>query len=71
VAQGEWLRALGAEARLAALMARAAPAQRAVLEGGVRRLIDPAQMGTLFKVMALTSRGLPVPAGFATGSDGQ
>ena len=57
--------ALGAEARLAALSRRAAPAQRAALESGLARLIDPAQMGNLFKVLALTSPGLPPPAGFA------
>ena len=64
VPQGRFLAALGAEARLAALAARAAPAQRAELESGLRRLIDPAQMGTLFKVLALTPPGLPAPAGF-------
>jgi hypothetical protein len=30
-------------------------------------LIDPAEMGTLFKVLAATSRGLPAPAGFGDG----
>jgi NADH dehydrogenase [ubiquinone] 1 alpha subcomplex assembly factor 7 len=64
VAQGRFLAALGAEARLAALSARARPAQRAALESGLQRLIDPAQMGNLFKVLALTSPGLPAPAGF-------
>jgi NADH dehydrogenase [ubiquinone] 1 alpha subcomplex assembly factor 7 len=65
VAQGRFLAALGAEARLGALSARAMPAQRALLDSGLRRLLDPAQMGTLFKVLALTSPGLPAPAGFA------
>ena len=64
VAQGRFLAALGAEARLAALSARAEPAQRARLASSLERLIDPAQMGTLFKALALTSRGLPAPAGF-------
>ncbi len=62
--QGKFLGALGAAARLAALSARATPAERAALESGLRRLIDPAQMGNLFKVLALTSPGLPAPAGF-------
>lgn len=62
--QGRFLRALGAEARLAALAARAMPAQRALLESGLERLIDPARMGNLFKALALTSPGLPAPAGF-------
>ena len=65
VAQGRFLAALGAEARLGALSAGATPAQRALLDSGLRRLLDPAQMGTLFKVLALTSPGLPAPAGFA------
>ena len=37
------------------------------MTSGVARLIDPAEMGNLFKVLALTSPGLPVPAGFAGG----
>jgi NADH dehydrogenase [ubiquinone] 1 alpha subcomplex assembly factor 7 len=65
VPQRVFLRALGAEARLAALARRATAAQRADLESGLARLIDPAQMGNLFKVLALTSPGLPAPAGFA------
>jgi hypothetical protein len=28
-------------------------------------LIEPGEMGTLFKAIALTSPGLPAPAGFA------
>jgi NADH dehydrogenase [ubiquinone] 1 alpha subcomplex assembly factor 7 len=65
--QGAFLKLLGAEARLAALLRRAGPEQRARLETGLNRLIDPAEMGTLFKVLALTSPGLPTPAGFARG----
>jgi NADH dehydrogenase [ubiquinone] 1 alpha subcomplex assembly factor 7 len=34
------------------------------LEGGLERLLDPEQMGTLFKVLALTSPGLSAPPGF-------
>jgi NADH dehydrogenase [ubiquinone] 1 alpha subcomplex assembly factor 7 len=64
VSQRDFLLALGAEARLASLSRRATPAQRSALESGFARLIDPAQMGTLFKVLALTSPGLPSPAGF-------
>jgi NADH dehydrogenase [ubiquinone] 1 alpha subcomplex assembly factor 7 len=64
VAQGRFLAALGAEARLAKLSAGASEAQRGALTGGLERLIDPAQMGNLFKVLALTSPGLPAPAGF-------
>jgi len=65
--QGDFLKALGAEPRLAALVRRATPEQRAALESGLRRLIDPTEMGTLFKALAVTSPGLPAPAGFADG----
>jgi NADH dehydrogenase [ubiquinone] 1 alpha subcomplex assembly factor 7 len=57
VSQGRFLTALGAAARLAALSARATPATRADLASGLARLIDPAQMGTLFKALAMTSPG--------------
>jgi NADH dehydrogenase [ubiquinone] 1 alpha subcomplex assembly factor 7 len=67
VPQGDFLKALGAETRLAALLRHAAPTQRASLETGLRRLIDPSEMGTLFKVLAATSPGLLAPAGFAQG----
>jgi NADH dehydrogenase [ubiquinone] 1 alpha subcomplex assembly factor 7 len=65
--QGDFLKALGAELRLAALLRRAAAGQRAALDAGLRRLIDAAEMGTLFKVVAVTSPGLPAPAGFGDG----
>jgi NADH dehydrogenase [ubiquinone] 1 alpha subcomplex assembly factor 7 len=69
VPQRQFLLALGAEARVAALEARATPAQRSRLAGAVERLLDPAQMGTLFKAMALTSPALPPPPGFAAGGE--
>ncbi|MGD9617392.1 MAG: class I SAM-dependent methyltransferase [Alphaproteobacteria bacterium] len=65
VPQRDFLLALGGEARLAALSRRANPAQLAALKSGFARLIDPAQMGNLFKVLALTSPGLKPPAGLA------
>jgi NADH dehydrogenase [ubiquinone] 1 alpha subcomplex assembly factor 7 len=64
ISQRRFLTALGAGLRLAALSARAAPAQRRSLESGVRRLLDPVEMGDLFKVVALVSPGLPSPSGF-------
>ncbi len=64
VAQRRFLTALGAELRLAALIARAMPSQQKALEGGLARLLDPGEMGELFKVIALASPGLPSPAGF-------
>jgi NADH dehydrogenase [ubiquinone] 1 alpha subcomplex assembly factor 7 len=68
IPQGQFLEVLGAEARLARLTAGASPAQRALLDSGLRRLIDPAEMGNLFKVLALSSPDLPAPAGFAKAS---
>jgi len=65
VPQGRFLATLGAETRLAMLSERASPEQRVLLESGLRRLIGPEEMGTLFKAMAITSPGLPAPAGFA------
>jgi NADH dehydrogenase [ubiquinone] 1 alpha subcomplex assembly factor 7 len=67
VAQGDFLKALGAELRLQILLRHAAPNRRATLEAGLRRLIEPAEMGTLFKVLAMTSPDMPAPAGFADG----
>ncbi len=63
--QGRFLLKLGLEARLAQLLAAATDAQREALMSGARRLVDPAQMGELFKAMALTSSGLPPPPPFA------
>jgi NADH dehydrogenase [ubiquinone] 1 alpha subcomplex assembly factor 7 len=64
VAQKDFLAALGADARLASLLRHATAAQRTALESGYRRLIDPNQMGTLFKVIAITSPDQPTLAGF-------
>jgi NADH dehydrogenase [ubiquinone] 1 alpha subcomplex assembly factor 7 len=68
VPQGDFLKVLGAEARLATLLRHAAARQRVALETGLRRLIDPAEMGTLFKVLAVTSPGFPAPVGFVDGA---
>jgi NADH dehydrogenase [ubiquinone] 1 alpha subcomplex assembly factor 7 len=62
--QGDFLRALGIGQRLAALRQRADATQAAVLEAGVARLIEPKQMGTLFKVLALIDSQSSPPAGF-------
>ena len=63
VAQGPFLLALGAEARLNQL-AKAQPDKAQALYAGVRKLVDPAEMGARFKVICLSSPGLPDPAGF-------
>jgi len=66
VTQAKFLRALGAAARLAVLCQRATPPQRQRLQSGFARLLDPGEMGTLFKALALASPGLPAPEGFAS-----
>jgi NADH dehydrogenase [ubiquinone] 1 alpha subcomplex assembly factor 7 len=70
VPQGAFLQALGIAARLERLLQRAAPGQAADLGIAVRRLIDPAEMGTLFKVLCIAAPGLPPPAGFPQASPG-
>ncbi|HXQ49566.1 MAG TPA: SAM-dependent methyltransferase [Stellaceae bacterium] len=62
--QGAFLRALGIEARAARLLAIASPDQAALIRSACRRLIDPAGMGLLFKVMALAHPAAPALAGF-------
>lgn len=65
VTQGSFLRTLGIELRAQQLVANASPESGAAIRAGMRRLIDADQMGTLFKVLALTHPDLPTPAGFA------
>ena len=64
VPQGKFLTALGLFARIDRL-ARTRPWQEAaaMVQAG-RRLAEPDRMGALFKALALTSPGLPTPAGF-------
>ena len=64
VPQGRWLTALGIAARAAAL-ARTAPDRAAEIETARTRLVEEAQMGTLFKVLAVAAPGWPMPAGLA------
>ncbi len=63
VGQGAWLRALGIEARAAAL-AMASPTRAAEIGEALERLTQPDAMGTLFRVMALRAPLWPEPAGF-------
>jgi SAM-dependent MidA family methyltransferase len=64
VTLGEWLMRLGIGERAEAL-ARAAPARREEIMGQLDRLTGHEAMGRLFKVLALTGPGAPVPPGFA------
>jgi NADH dehydrogenase [ubiquinone] 1 alpha subcomplex assembly factor 7 len=65
--QGEFLLRLGLATRRDRLLAGAAPEQRAAIATAAARLIDPRQMGVLFKAFALTSAGLAAPPPFAAG----
>ncbi len=64
IPQGDFLRRLGAEARVAALRQNADSAQNRALVAGLQRLVDPAQMGTLFKAMCVADPAWPAPDGF-------
>lgn len=64
VPQGDFLKTLGIETRAAMLSENATPAQRNAIPGAVKRLIGTEEMGTLFKIMAVTAPQAPVPAGF-------
>jgi SAM-dependent MidA family methyltransferase len=61
LSQGEFLLALGLKERCDRLMADADDAAREIISSGAQRLADPALMGELFKVMALTSKNLTPP----------
>jgi SAM-dependent MidA family methyltransferase len=60
--QGSWLESLGIGARAMSLAARN-PDLTEAIAADRRRLCDEAEMGTLFKVMAVTSPGWPMIAG--------
>ncbi|GEO81464.1 class I SAM-dependent methyltransferase [Pararhodospirillum oryzae] len=64
VAQGVFLCQLGLRERASALMAGATARQARDLATAVQRLVDPAAMGTHFKVMGLAALSLPRLAGF-------
>jgi NADH dehydrogenase [ubiquinone] 1 alpha subcomplex assembly factor 7 len=68
ITQRDLLIGWGIRERTAMLRAGADAAQRARLDAALHRLIDPGEMGTLFKALAIVSADLPAPPGFATGS---
>ncbi|MFN3994816.1 MAG: class I SAM-dependent methyltransferase [Tabrizicola flagellatus] len=63
--QGAVLRRLGIEARADRLAQGLTGARLDSHRAAHRRLTDPAEMGSLFKVLAVTSAGAPPPPGFA------
>ncbi len=64
VNQSDFLSALGLAERARKLGAGKPAQEAAAIEAACRRLIDPSQMGSLFKALALTHPDLPAPAGF-------
>ena len=65
VTQGDWLTALGIHHRAHAL-AEFAPQHRKSVFSACDRLVNPDQMGTLFKVMGLSAPDWPEGSGFET-----
>ncbi|MDA7946967.1 MAG: class I SAM-dependent methyltransferase [Hyphomicrobiaceae bacterium] len=62
IAQGHFLLGLGLKERCEKLMSNADPSIRNNIASGAQRLADPAQMGELFKVMAVGSSSTVPPA---------
>ncbi|MBF0334268.1 MAG: SAM-dependent methyltransferase [Alphaproteobacteria bacterium] len=60
IGQGEWLKALGIDTR-AEMLSRDAGAKALDIAAALRRLTHPTEMGTLFKVLAITHPGLAPP----------
>jgi len=64
VPQGVLLERLGIGLRAGALAARLSGPALAAHGAATRRLTDPAEMGTLFKALAVVRAGAPLPPGF-------
>ncbi len=64
VPQGLFLSRVGIAERVARLRRSATPAQARDVEAACHRLIADEEMGTLFKVLAITPPNLPAPPGF-------
>jgi NADH dehydrogenase [ubiquinone] 1 alpha subcomplex assembly factor 7 len=65
VGQGDFLRRLGIAERAEVLKARATLSQRHAIDAALARLIDPDQMGTLFRVLAVGAPPSSEPPGFS------
>lgn len=64
IAQGTLLRRLGVAVRAATLVKSAGADRGGAIEMAIARLIEPDQMGTLFKALALVDAGQKPPPGF-------
>jgi len=65
VSQRDFLQRLGLLQRAKTLKTHASAEQCAAIDAALARLIDPAQMGTLFRVLAVTDGRSTTPAGFS------
>ena len=63
--QGKFLIRLGLFQRMGALARTQQPREAMTTIASARRLVEPDAMGQLFKVLAITSPGLPPPPGFS------
>jgi NADH dehydrogenase [ubiquinone] 1 alpha subcomplex assembly factor 7 len=68
--QGEFLERLGIRERAARLQAGADASRAEDIDAALTRLTHPGQMGSHFRVLALTPPGAPEPAGFEVGACG-
>ncbi len=64
IPQGALMRRMGIAARAAVLMKNVDTARAALIAAAIGRLIEPDQMGTLFKALAILDARQPVPPGF-------
>ena len=64
IPQGIFLQRLGVMARAATLVKKATPQQASAIGRAIGRLIEPDQMGTLFKALVFADRSQPLPPGF-------
>ena len=64
IPQGEFLQALGIDARAARLRQSASTEQASAIDAALRRLIGAGEMGTLFKVLAIAHPALGRAPGF-------
>jgi NADH dehydrogenase [ubiquinone] 1 alpha subcomplex assembly factor 7 len=68
IEQGRWLSAIGINQR-ANTLAEASPSRLDEITVARNRLVNSDEMGSLFKVMAVSSPNWPVPEGFERGID--
>ncbi|KAF9583328.1 NADH dehydrogenase [ubiquinone] complex I, assembly factor 7 [Lunasporangiospora selenospora] len=64
ITQAHLLHSLGIGARLNMLLAKAAAGRREHLISSYHRLVDPKEMGNIYRVMAMTPLGSPTPVAF-------